>query len=116
MNYERDNDPRWKAARFAAMKRDCFTCQFPGCGKKGVPLNVHHIKKWSSEESLRYVLSNLLTLCLEHHKDTFGKEEQFEKEFQDIVRAKKKEVANAHGRKVNQGLRKWRPRNFKLRI
>ena len=37
--------------------------------KKGGKLNAHHIKNYSSNEELRLVLSNGITLCEKHHKE-----------------------------------------------
>jgi 5-methylcytosine-specific restriction endonuclease McrA len=58
-----DND--W---RKAVMSRDGFTCR--RCGAKGCRLEAHHIKPYADFPSLRYVLSNGLTLCVPCHKRT----------------------------------------------
>lgn len=53
--------------------RDDYTCAW--CSKFGGTLNVHHIKFWSSHPELRFVDSNLVTLCrpchLKVHKNNF---------------------------------------------
>ncbi len=51
--------------RMAVLKRDNFICQ--DCGKKGMPLVVHHIKFWGPYPELRYKIANGITLCKECH-------------------------------------------------
>lgn len=46
--------------------RDDYTCQI--CHKKGGKINAHHIIPWSENKSLRYELSNGVTLCEKCHK------------------------------------------------
>lgn len=53
----------WRDAIFA---RDGYTCRI--CGSRGGKLNAHHKKKWSEYPSLRYDLSNGITLCEDCHK------------------------------------------------
>lgn len=57
--------------RKAVFERDEYTCQ--RCKKKGGNLNAHHIKKWSKHPSLRYEISNGLTLCKICHKEVHKK-------------------------------------------
>lgn len=45
--------------------RDNYTCAI--CDRRGVRLNVHHIKSWSSNRDLRFDPRNLITLCRECH-------------------------------------------------
>lgn len=56
----------YKAWRSSVFERDNYTCM--ECGQKGGILNAHHIEKWSEYPSLRYELSNGITLCDECHK------------------------------------------------
>ncbi len=60
-------DPIFKAFRQDVMKRDNYTCKWPGC-KNHNRLQVHHILRWSDYPSLRFVRSNGITLCDFHHK------------------------------------------------
>src|SRR3990167_4114517 len=53
-------------------KRDNYTCQM--CKKKGVELQVDHIKSWAKYPKLRFKHENCRTLCKEcHYFITFGK-------------------------------------------
>jgi hypothetical protein len=74
--------------RRAALKRDHYTCQFPGCNKKQsrakgkeVKVQVHHMRgivDW--EEVIDFILASglfrgpdyLITRCEEHHKEEKG--------------------------------------------
>jgi 5-methylcytosine-specific restriction endonuclease McrA len=80
-NYD---DPAYEDFRKRVLKRDKKKCQMPGCGysKK---LQVHHIRKWSSASSLRYEISNGITLCVNCHKSIKGKEHHYEALFMEII-------------------------------
>lgn len=54
--------------REKVFRRDDFTCQ--ECGQRGGKLSAHHIQGWKEHPSLRYELSNGVTLCVECHKQT----------------------------------------------
>lgn len=91
MKNDRDwNDPDYKAWRLAVYKRDCWTCQFPGCGRKGVKakLQAHHIKRWADFPELRFQLSNGITLCRRCHDNIGRQEELFEPTFRQILSSK----------------------------
>ncbi len=65
------DDPRYKAARAAARKRDgyrCLMCQ----AKKG--LVAHHVQRWADSPSLRFVPANIATICRACHKKVTGRE------------------------------------------
>lgn len=82
---------RWfeyKVWRYDVYKRDRFTCQWPWCGYKGKDLECHHIKKWKEHESLRFEVTNWITLCKKHHNKTRCKEEQYEELFTSITKMK----------------------------
>ena len=63
----RRNSPEDVKWRKDIYKKNDFTCQC--CFKKGAKLNAHHIKNYSSNEELRTVISNGITLCEKHHKE-----------------------------------------------
>lgn len=56
--------PGWHALRMRVLARDKFRCKFPGCGKRR-HLEVHHIIRRFNGG--RDELSNLETLCRDHH-------------------------------------------------
>ena len=55
-------------------KRDERKCQGPAC-KSNKALEVHHIRKWADFPSLRFDISNGITLCKKCHKRVTGNEE-----------------------------------------
>ena len=70
------NDPAYKKFRMDVLKRDKFTCKM--CKTKKKKVYVHHIRKWASASSLRYEMSNGITLCYNCHKEVTGKEHHYE--------------------------------------
>jgi len=80
-NYD---DPVYKDFRLRVLKRDKFKCKMPGCKTKR-DLQVHHISKWSGASSLRYEVSNGITLCRYCHKSITGKEPHYETLFREII-------------------------------
>lgn len=72
-NYD---DPAYKKFRKDVLKRDKFTCKM--CRGKKKKVYVHHIRKWASASSLRYEVSNGITLCYNCHKEVTGKEHHYE--------------------------------------
>lgn len=82
-NYD---DPVYKKARANTLKRDGFTCKWPNCGSRK-RLRVHHIRTWANHPSLRFVLNNLITLCKYHHDMIWGKEEDYERMFFQIIKS-----------------------------
>jgi hypothetical protein len=75
---------RW---RYTVRKRDKCTCQFPNCGVKK-NIKVHHIREWSKNPSLRFVVSNGICLCRAHHDSIRGKEVHYIALFTEIVSRK----------------------------
>lgn len=75
----------WRAA---VIKRDGRKCQYPGC-KRRSKLEIHHIVPWSISHSLRYEVSNGITLCQRCHYKIKGKEGSYSMLFAEIVRQKK---------------------------
>jgi 5-methylcytosine-specific restriction endonuclease McrA len=78
------NDPAYEDFRKRVLKRDGKKCMMPGCDSKK-NLNIHHIRKWSSAASLRYEISNGITLCRECHKSITGKETHYESLFMELI-------------------------------
>lgn len=77
------SDPAYKEFRLSVLKRDKFLCQMCKSKKR---LNVHHIIKWSLASSLRYDVSNGITLCGDCHKSINGKESSYIQYFMSIIR------------------------------
>lgn len=63
------NSQRYKEWRLNVFKRDGFRCQ--ECGTKK-DIQAHHIKPWKNNKSLRYVVSNGITLCRDCHLQAHG--------------------------------------------
>jgi predicted restriction endonuclease len=81
------NDPLYKKWRKEVYTRDKHKCQWPGCESKK-KLNAHHIKTWAEYPSLRFCVSNGITLCYLHHKMIKGLEAIYEAVFFKIVASK----------------------------
>ncbi len=75
------SNPRYKAWRLAVFRRDHFRCQMPGCNRKNLKLNAHHIRCWSTYPGLRYEVGNGITLCRGCHFGIRGKEPEYEAVF-----------------------------------
>lgn len=59
----------WKAALRLVYERDCFACRRCGAGKtEPRGLHAHHTAPWAGNESLRFDLTNLVTLCRDCHR------------------------------------------------
>lgn len=102
-NYD---DPVYKKARIDTLKRDRFCCQWPNCGSNE-RLRVHHIRTWAGHPSLRFVLNNLITLCKYHHDLIWGKEEDYERMFFQIIKSNKDDKRSKQQRKSrNNKIRK----------
>lgn len=61
----------------------------PGTDKK---LNAHHIKRWASNPTLRFVLANGITLCRTCHERVRGVEEDYEALFSGLVNQSKSDL------------------------
>lgn len=71
-----------KKWRNEVFKRDNYTCRL--CGKREGNLHPHHIKVFAKYPELRFQVCNGVTLCATPcHKQTIGKEEQYENFFKN---------------------------------
>lgn len=88
------NSSEYKQWRKAVYERDNYTCQWPGCGKRGGKLNADHIKSFKDYPELRFVLENGRTLCIECHKktETYGWKVKNNKKTVDKVQLDKLEA------------------------
>jgi len=99
----------WSIWKDKCFDRDSFTCRV--CGKRGVALNVHHIKKWVKYPEYRYEVSNGISLCISCHKLVKGKEDETISFFQNILNSKqgiwihelKKVLSDLAKNRVNSG-------------
>lgn len=88
------DDPKWINLRRRVFRRDKHRCKWCGkVGKRGktkkgtyFSLQAHHIKTWAAAPLLRFEISNLITLCQDCHKKVWGKEEQYEMLFKNMLR------------------------------
>lgn len=72
------DDPEYIKWRASVYRRDGYACQMPGCTQKGFKnLQAHHIRRWADNPSLRYAVSNGITLCNVCHKKVTGSEESY---------------------------------------
>lgn len=116
------DDPKWKAARYRTFLRDEFTCQ--ECHAKGKKLECHHIERYADNIQLRYVGSNLITLCKECHERVTGHELAYEAKFKGVIELKAQQARAANKGKTKEQNRngkistkgKWKPRNTNLRF
>jgi 5-methylcytosine-specific restriction endonuclease McrA len=79
-------DPAYVAWRNSVFIRDSFTCQLTQ--QKGGHLEAHHIIPWAKDESLRFNVSNGITLSKDAHAMVTGKEAKYQEQFQRIVAMK----------------------------
>lgn len=56
-------DYRYGEWRRSVFERDQFTCQV--CGRRGGPLQAHHLRSWAKHPDLRFETGNGLTVCAE---------------------------------------------------
>ena len=61
------NSEQYKRWRSAVFSRDGYQCQ--KCGSK-YDIQAHHVKTWSRHKSLRYDVSNGITLCHKCHLES----------------------------------------------
>ena len=73
--WERFKEPRYVAWRNAVLERDGYVCQNcrRRCRKHERGLAAHHVKPYALHPSLRYDVSNGLTLCRSCHLQLHGR-------------------------------------------
>lgn len=90
-NYNIENTDRKSGEyiewRMAVYKRDNYTCK--KCQQKGGKLNAHHIIPFSVDKSLRFDISNGITLCTKCHKKEHLKLSQKKNKQMDIFEIRK---------------------------
>lgn len=59
--------PALTKAKRQVRKRDNYTCRFPGCGRQGRSIDVHHVAKISQRPDLKFDPDNMICLCRVHH-------------------------------------------------
>lgn len=81
------NDMAYKEWRRLVWERDSFKCQISDtlCDKK---IEAHHIVAWVVDESLRYEVSNGITLCKKHHPKKKKDVELLKNKFINIINSK----------------------------
>jgi hypothetical protein len=94
MSYKRDLTEEYKAWRMSVYRRDGFKCQMPGCTSHSKRIVPHHIKRWADMPSLRYAVTNGITLCWPCHGKVRGREHDFEATFIGIVASKSPDAIN----------------------
>ncbi len=77
-------DPQYVKWRNEVKNRDKKKCRFPGC-MSTKRLQVHHIRKWADYPTLRFDITNGITLCQKCHKLVTGQEVFFEALFLKIL-------------------------------
>lgn len=108
--------PEYRAWRYAVFARDKWTCQVSG--RKGVPLEAHHILPWAQYPHLRYAVSNGITLEKDfHQKVVTGRENEFVAQFKETVELKQiqKEQSSNRPNKKNRGKKAKPPWKYKFR-
>lgn len=78
---EQDNE-----LRAEVLKRDKNTCRM--CNKKKRKLQIHHIQRWADAISLRFEVSNCISLCSACHYSIRNKEVHYISYFYSILRKK----------------------------
>jgi 5-methylcytosine-specific restriction endonuclease McrA len=81
---DRRVDTTWKMIRKKVYERDNWKCKMLSHECKG-RIEAHHIFSWKDYPELRYLMSNLITLCVFHHPH-WRKEDTMRDIFQELIR------------------------------
>jgi len=87
MSSSRPRTEEYKNWQMGVFRRDGFKCQMVGCGRKG-KIHAHHIKRWADCPTLRFVITNGITLCYHCHEKVKDHETEYEAQFMSIVASK----------------------------
>lgn len=87
--------PKYVEWRSSVYKRDVFSCRV--CGKKGVYIEAHHIKKKAKFPTLAFVVSNGITLCKNCHDIVTNREQYFEILFKSIIKSGNRDYDKIRG-------------------
>ncbi len=91
--YRCSTDKKRQKWRQKVLKRDGFRCVL--CNKIGY-IVAHHLEGWKENISLRYITTNGITLCYQHHRcfhSLYGKNKATRKKFLDFKkRCENKEI------------------------
>lgn len=83
----RPNNYRYREWRIAVLKRDGGRCRW--CDLEGIKtyknLEIHHIIPVSIAPEKQYEVSNGITLCHEHHRLIYGKEQEYSELLANII-------------------------------
>ena len=93
----------YKKWRLKVFQRDRFTCRLCGHrskksrahGDKESDIHAHHIETVEKSPKLCLKVGNGITLCVQDHRLTYGKEESFAKVFKEILNDFKPNKAKA---------------------
>jgi len=83
-------DDGYKLWRKRVLKRDKNKCQMPGCCSKKRKLQVHHIRTYAKNPTLRTDVSNGITLCTLCHWTIRNKETYYATLFDEVIRKNRK--------------------------
>src|SRR5687767_13281447 len=113
--------PAYKALRYATFCKWHFSCVL--CHRRGVKLEMHHIRRVADFPHLEFAVSNVVPLCIECHRNLVtGREVEFEQRFRDLVAQKEMSLGKKKKKKYNgggkgfSGKKRWKPRNPNLRF
>lgn len=88
-NRRRPVDEGYLNWRKSVLKRDKHTCQMPGCRRRKT-LEIHHIRTYAKNPTIRTDVNNGITLCRECHKSIRLYEDVYAPLFDNIIRDKRK--------------------------
>lgn len=80
------NDPRYVTWRKAVRARDDNTCRKCNVKPKSARgLICHHIRRWADIPTLRFIVSNGITLCKKCHNIVTGNEDAYAPLFLKLI-------------------------------
>ena len=86
---ERQSIARWATEQAPKVHAQCdYTCQVPGCGRRGGKLHAHHIIPVWMDRSRAYDIGNLISVCDQCHRaihKSLDAELEFAKLFEGLI-------------------------------